>query len=71
MVVVPAEIPEAIPDTGLITATVGTSLVHVPPEVASTRVVLSPWQKAVVPVIDAGGVKTVTGVLAMQPAGVV
>ena len=51
-------------------ATPGALLVHVPPEVASLKVVVSPTQTAAVPVIAAGNGLTVTIVVAIQPGAV-
>jgi hypothetical protein len=42
-------------------------LIHVPPPVASLRVVVEPEQTLSVPLIGGGGVLTVMGIVAIQP----
>ena len=65
---VPPDTPVTTP-TALIVATAGVALLHVPPAVASARVVVEAWHTVVVPVITAGNGLTVTVVVTKQPVG--
>ena len=55
MIVVPADSPLTNPPETEMLATAVLLLVHVPPGVASVRVVVLPWQTAVKPDIAANG----------------
>jgi hypothetical protein len=65
------EVPEVIvvtvPEVLPIVPTAALLLLHVPPEVASLKVLTSPRHRIVVPVIEAGAVFTVTTMVEMQP----
>jgi hypothetical protein len=69
MVVVPAIIPVTIPVDVPTVATVASALIHVPPAVASLRVVvyIPPSHTESVPVIGKGSGLIVTVVAMMQP----
>jgi hypothetical protein len=54
IVVVPPEIPLTTPEEEPTVPTAVVLLLHVPPEVASAKVVVAPTHTDVVPVIDAG-----------------
>jgi len=64
--VFPAVLLETNPEDEPIVATVVLLLVHVPPPVASDKVVVDPAHSDVVPVIGESGL-TVTNVVALQP----
>jgi hypothetical protein len=68
--VVPADMPDTVPNIGSIDATPGFVLLHVPPVTTSLIVVALPWHIDDMPVIAASGL-TVTLVDAVQPAVVV
>lgn len=70
MLVVPFVIAFTTPVVVLIVATAGFELLHVPPGVELVNVVVLPVQSVVAPVIGPTGF-TVTGIVLMQPAGVV
>ena len=65
-------IPVVTPDTEPeLTSTVAMdvlALLHVPPEVASLKIVVVPTQKVATPVTDAGSGLTVIEVVAIHPA---
>jgi len=67
IVVVPAAIPVAIPEEIPIVAIVVELLDHMPPVVASLRVVVLPIQTLVLPVMGGGGGVTVTIAVIAQP----
>ncbi len=56
------------PVLGLMLATAPLVLLHVPPDTASAKVVLTPAQILVMPVMAAGDALTVNGAVAIQPA---
>jgi hypothetical protein len=68
-VVPPNEPPVKNPLTGLIVAMVVFALLHIPPALASLKVVVRPWHTIVLPVITAGSALTVTVVVEAQPVG--
>lgn len=65
MVTVPGAVPVTIPVAMPIVATATLLLLHMPPGVASLRVVVVPGQTILVPKIVAGGAFTVTVVVAL------
>jgi hypothetical protein len=65
---VPAETPVTTPVASIV-ATAGVALLHVPPAVASVRVVVDPMQTVSVPPIAAGKGLTVTVAVTRQPVG--
>jgi len=69
MVVVPAVIPVAIPESPPIVATEGLPLLHTPPGVASDSATVIPPHTVELPVIAAGTGLTVSSIVAVQPAG--
>ena len=68
---VPAVNPLTTPVDSPIVATVVLPLVHVPPPVASLRVMVLPWQTDVGPEIAGTAGRTVAVVVIVHPAGVV
>src|ERR1700752_3196741 len=67
MTVVPATNPVTIPVAEPTLPAVGLLLLHVPPVVASVRVVLPPTHTLAVPLITPGNAFTVTTVVILQP----
>jgi len=62
----PAESPETTPEV-LTVPTAGLLLLHVPPPGVAFNVVVLPIHTFIVPVIEAGAVFTVNGLIAKQP----
>ena len=67
MAEVPADTPVNIPDDGPIVATPVVPDTHVPPLVASLKVVVDPAQTVPVPVMAAGSASTVKEMVAEHP----
>jgi hypothetical protein len=70
MTAVPAVTPVAIPSVPVpdTLATDGVLLLHDPPDVVSSKVVLLPWHTVAAPAIGETGVFTITGKVALHPA---
>ena len=67
MIEVPNAIPVTTPVTGSMVAVLGVPEVHVPPAVASDKVVVAPAHTTKVPVIPPGGGMTFIVIKAEQP----
>ena len=66
--VAPVFTPVTTPVDPTTVATEITELLHVPPGIASDKVMVLPWQTAVAPVINANGFTVTVMVLAHPPA---
>ena len=67
----PVATPVTIPDDVPTVAIPVLLLLHVPPLVASLRVVVKPMQTVAVPLTDAGNGLTVTTTVATQPVAII
>jgi hypothetical protein len=71
MAVLPPAMPVATPVRPVIVAIAVLSLLHPPPLMASLSVTALPWHTVLAPVIAAGKDSTVSGVVTLQPEGLV
>lgn len=63
----PPDIPAIEPEPGTAVATAVLLLVHVPPVMASLRMMVKPWQTFATPIIAEGVGRTVTVVIVIHP----
>jgi hypothetical protein len=67
MIVPPTATPVTMPVVLPMVAVAVLLLLHVPPDVASVKVIVNPWHTDTGPTIGAGELDTVTVVVTLQP----